>query len=76
MILLSFNAVGILQENQIPIPNVENISLSTSQNLTFLHVKWMLDKMHPYDLASQNTNLSSEDEAEETSEEIMVWNLY
>ena len=76
MILLSFNAVGILQENQIPIPNVENILLSTSQNRTFLHVKWMLDKMHPYDLASQNTNLSSEDEAEETSEEIMVWNLY
>ena len=32
----------------------------------------MLDKMHPYDLTNQNTNLSSEDEAEETSEEIMV----
>ena len=72
MILLSFNAVGILRENQIPIPKIENISLSTSQNRTFLHVKRMLDKMHPYDLANQNTNLSSEDEAEETSEEIMV----
>ena len=72
MILLSFNSVGILQENQLPIPNIENISLSTSQNRTFLHVKRMLDKMHPYDLANQNSNLSSEDEAEETSEEIMV----
>lgn len=72
MILLSFNSVGILQENQLPIPNIENISLSTSQNRTFLHVKRMLDKMHPYDLSNQNSNLSSEDEAEETSEEIMV----
>ena len=72
MILLSFNTVGILQENQLPIPNIENISLSTSQNRTFLHVKRMLDKMHPYDLSNQNSNLSSEDEAEETSEEIMV----
>lgn len=72
MILLSFNAVGILRENQIPIPNIENISLSTLQNRTFLHVKRMLDKIHPYDLANQNINLSSEDEAEETSEEIMV----
>ena len=72
MILLSFNAVGILRENQIPIPNIENRSLSTSQNRTFLNVKRMLDKMHPYDLADQNRNLSSEDETEETSEEIMV----
>ena len=72
MILLSFNTVGILQENQLPIPNIENISLSTSQNRAFLHVKRMLDKMHPYDLSNQNSNLSSEDEAEETSEEIMV----
>ena len=72
MILLSFNTVGILQENQLPIPNIENISLSTSQNRTFLQVKRMLDKMHPYDLSNQNSNLSSEDEAEETSEEIMV----
>ena len=72
MILLSFNAVGILRENHIPIPNIENISLSTLQNRTFLHVKRMPDKMHPYDLANQNINLSSEDEAEETSEEIMV----
>ena len=72
MILLSFNTVGILQENQLPIPNIENISLSTSQNRTFLHVKRMLDKMHPYDSSNQNSNLSSEDEAEETSEEIMV----
>ena len=72
MILLSFNTVGILQENQLPIPNIKNISLSTSQNRAFLQVKRMLDKMHPYDLSNQNSNLSSEDEAEETSEEIMV----
>lgn len=57
MILLSFNAVGILLENQIPIPNIKNMSLRAWQNHTFLHVKRILDKMDPHDGANQNTNL-------------------
>ena len=57
MILLSFNAVGILLENQIPIPNIKNISLRAWQNHTFLDVKRILDKMDPHDGANQNTNL-------------------
>ena len=72
MILLSFNAVGILRENQMPIPNVENVSLPTSQNHTFLHVKRMLNKVDSYDRANQNTNLCSEDKTEEISDKTMV----